>query len=599
MSIIKKGTPFGATEQVTSDKLNNLVDNASFTDTSANAVAYTGSTGTCLNGGGLEVTSAGQLQIKDADIPTAKLADDAVTQAKTSFIDASGNMTISGSNARVTLSRDGVGTAPFVTGLSSGDIEIAATQASSNVVLDGKSKVILQYNNTTTAEVGSHVAKDENGTSAAGAKVTGGLYVTGAVYVDDHVVADNLKLIGDTPHIIFDQDDVTAPNTSIGCGNATASLDMQVQKASGDALLSAPDQLLFRTCDTVDSDYDLTSNPYHIRFRVGKDNGKTAAGVDSMGAKVVGDLQVTGGMHLTNAAKIPTIQDNLTIQGSDPRLTFSMTGVGTAPIIHAVDTDGDLQILATQSGSNVVLDANNKVFLQYDNNTVFTVGSGEGRQADNTFVAGAKVDGALQVTGEANIGTTKLGTDSILASSPSNGDDSTKIATTAFVHNQTNRVFKEITEAGTALLSAQDTFVDMPSCDIDITANQANRRFLLSGMLGLGVGFAGTKFIFKWQYRKNGTGTWTDFTLPTNSGSRIIGHFEYGNRMDNNGALIGCCSYKVRTPQITHSGGDTINFKLVVADPSGNNTVKLNSSLTDATGADQTRVISQLEVEQL
>ena len=69
--------------------------------------------------------------------------------------------------------------------------------------------------------------------------------------------------------------------------------------------------------------------------------------------------------------------------------------------------------------------------------------------------------------------------------------------------------------------------------------------------------------------------------------------------MDSNGALIGCCSYKVRTPQLTHTSTDTINFKLVVADTAGNNTVKLNSSLTDATGANQSRVISQLEVEQL
>ena len=74
MSIIKKGTDFGPTEQVTSTKLDNLVDNASFTDTSANAVAYTGSTGTCLQGGGLEVTTAGQLQIQDGEVDLVKLS---------------------------------------------------------------------------------------------------------------------------------------------------------------------------------------------------------------------------------------------------------------------------------------------------------------------------------------------------------------------------------------------------------------------------------------------------------------------------------------------------------------------------------------------
>ena len=82
MSILVKGTDFGPTEQVTSTKLDNLVDAASFTNTSENAVSYTGSTGTCLQGGGLEVTSAGQLQVKDGEITTVKLNDNAVTTAK-------------------------------------------------------------------------------------------------------------------------------------------------------------------------------------------------------------------------------------------------------------------------------------------------------------------------------------------------------------------------------------------------------------------------------------------------------------------------------------------------------------------------------------
>ena len=82
MSILVKGTDFGPTEQVTSTKLDNLVDAASFTNTSEAAVSYSGSTGTCLEGGGLEVTSAGQLQVKDGEITTVKLNDGAVTTAK-------------------------------------------------------------------------------------------------------------------------------------------------------------------------------------------------------------------------------------------------------------------------------------------------------------------------------------------------------------------------------------------------------------------------------------------------------------------------------------------------------------------------------------
>ena len=74
MSILVKGTDFGPTEQVTSTKLDNLVDAAKFTNTSETAVSYTGSTGTCLQGGGLEVTSAGQLQIKDSDVDLVKFS---------------------------------------------------------------------------------------------------------------------------------------------------------------------------------------------------------------------------------------------------------------------------------------------------------------------------------------------------------------------------------------------------------------------------------------------------------------------------------------------------------------------------------------------
>ena len=76
MSILSKGTTFAATTQVTSSGLNNIVDAATFTNTSQTGVAYSGSTGTCLNGGGLEVTTAGQLQVKDGDIDLVKLSTD-------------------------------------------------------------------------------------------------------------------------------------------------------------------------------------------------------------------------------------------------------------------------------------------------------------------------------------------------------------------------------------------------------------------------------------------------------------------------------------------------------------------------------------------
>jgi len=76
MPILSKGTDFGTTEQLTSAKLDNLVDAASFTNTSGTAVSASGTTGTCVNGGGLEVTSGGQLQIEDNQIDFVKLSND-------------------------------------------------------------------------------------------------------------------------------------------------------------------------------------------------------------------------------------------------------------------------------------------------------------------------------------------------------------------------------------------------------------------------------------------------------------------------------------------------------------------------------------------
>jgi microcystin-dependent protein len=139
MSILKKGTDFGPTEQVTSTKLDNLVDNASFTDTSGNSVPYTGSTGTCLNGGGLEVTSAGQLQIQDAGVGTSELASTSVTTVK---IASSAVTTAKIADANVTnakLATDAVSTAKItddaVTQAKIADDAVGANQLASNAVV--------------------------------------------------------------------------------------------------------------------------------------------------------------------------------------------------------------------------------------------------------------------------------------------------------------------------------------------------------------------------------------------------------------------------------------------------------------------------------
>ena len=65
MAILNKGTDFGPNEQVTSGKLDNLVDAATF---------VSGGSGTCETGGGLSISGNGRLQIQDGEVDLVKLS---------------------------------------------------------------------------------------------------------------------------------------------------------------------------------------------------------------------------------------------------------------------------------------------------------------------------------------------------------------------------------------------------------------------------------------------------------------------------------------------------------------------------------------------
>ena len=69
MSIINKGTAFSNGEQLTADKLNNLVDLATFDQSATDSASTT-------------VNTSGQIVVKDSGVSTAKIAANAVTTAK-------------------------------------------------------------------------------------------------------------------------------------------------------------------------------------------------------------------------------------------------------------------------------------------------------------------------------------------------------------------------------------------------------------------------------------------------------------------------------------------------------------------------------------
>jgi hypothetical protein len=70
MPVVNTTNSFSNNEQITSTKLNDIMDNSSFVS------------GAVVSGQGLEITVGGQMQIKDLDVTTAKIANSNVTQAK-------------------------------------------------------------------------------------------------------------------------------------------------------------------------------------------------------------------------------------------------------------------------------------------------------------------------------------------------------------------------------------------------------------------------------------------------------------------------------------------------------------------------------------
>jgi hypothetical protein len=70
MPVVNTTRTFTNNEQITSTKLNEIMDNSTFVS------------GAVVNGGGIQVTTGGQLQLKDLEVTSSKLASNSVINAK-------------------------------------------------------------------------------------------------------------------------------------------------------------------------------------------------------------------------------------------------------------------------------------------------------------------------------------------------------------------------------------------------------------------------------------------------------------------------------------------------------------------------------------
>jgi len=137
MAILVKGTDFVDGEQITSAKLDNLVDNATF------------ASGSVESGGGITLNGSGQLKIAgNIDIGTSNLtATGTISLGATSFND--NNITNVGSIALDTITNDGTD----VTIDSSGDIILDSDGAQIRIKDDGTERFIFNTDATPELDV--------------------------------------------------------------------------------------------------------------------------------------------------------------------------------------------------------------------------------------------------------------------------------------------------------------------------------------------------------------------------------------------------------------------------------------------------------------
>lgn len=328
MGILKKGKDFSPTEQVTSTKLDELVDNASFTNTSETSVAYTGTTGTCLQGGGLEVTSLGQLQIASSGVDNDNILNDTITSNKLSFIEDS----VSTTSGKI-LVADG---SNYDAETMSGDATIAAGGAltiATDAVTPAKTSFLGTVD--TTGDSTAHMLIKQSDGEYDSKTLTGDVTVTqtGATSIKDNVAlggnptattqsaSDNSTKIATTAYVT-----TGITNALTGSGGIFGSLDQTA------------DSVVRIFSKQADGEYDSVTP-----------SGDVAMAQD--GAFTIQANAVEGTMLNSNTV------DDSTIELSNDALSIKDDGVTTAKILNSnvtkakIENVADMKVLGNTSGS--------------------------------------------------------------------------------------------------------------------------------------------------------------------------------------------------------------------------------------------------------
>jgi hypothetical protein len=338
MSILIKGKDFGPTEQVTSTKLDELVDNASFTNTSQNAVAYTGTTGTCLQGGGLEVTSLGQLQIADSGVNTNEISNSSVTTAKI----ADANVTTAKiANSNVTtdkIANDGVTQAKIANDAVGADQLASNAVVTASIVDSNVTTAKIANDAITTAKIADNVALGGNPTTTTQAAANNSERIATTAYVTSGIanaLTGSGGIFGTIDQTADSNPKIFSKNSSGDYDSVAPSGDVAMTQAGAFTIQANAVEGTMLNSNTVDdSSIELSSDTLSI-----KDGGVTFAKLaDATLTSIKESLYPTGSLLTTTV----NYADSAAVVAAYGGTTWVRFGAGKVPVGYdSGDTDFD------------------------------------------------------------------------------------------------------------------------------------------------------------------------------------------------------------------------------------------------------------------
>ena len=263
-------------------------------------------------------------------------------------------------------------------------------------------------------------------------------------------------------------------------------------------------------------------------------------------------------------------------------------GAGTALSGGGTASLGGSVTLNVSGVSNAQIASNAAIATSKLASSSIGVGAGSGLSGGGTASLGGSVTLALN-------GTLPSGQK---ASTQTANDNSTKVATTAYVDRiRPNIVHATKNTAETIAFSSENENKDIADLEVTITPRLANSTFIISGYVSAGFYDSNRDYGGIIKYKVN-SGSYATHNLPTGFEDRIAVHFKMLQTGDD-ASDISPFAYNIPFAGLSYSVGDTITFKVTVTNLNTSNTLYINRSEGDNDNNDNCRTISTILVQEL